>query len=257
MRVICWNVKKSVEAKPATTRLIAELYRGEWRGVICLQEVSHAQAYDIMRCIPNAHIYHACQIWPRSSYKREKWGNLTILKNLSGFNPHVLPFLPHPEKSLVVTTEMNNSIWNIINFHSVTGVGHKEKKGQQYTSLFTYLMAYRQNVILCGDMNEPKEDSANYEAIECWSRSPGNREAAEAVFKGPRTHGMVDAHIEYARAMGSQSLTPTYVNGSTKRRYDHIFVKGHKSIQYFEVRPVDKAISDHWVVRCDLAVSDA
>jgi hypothetical protein len=53
-------------------------------------------------------------------------------------------------------------LWGIINIHSVTGVGHKEKKGKQYAFLFNYLMASGDNVILCGDMNEPKNDSLNY-----------------------------------------------------------------------------------------------
>jgi len=108
MTVITWNIKKSMKAKPKITRKLEELYKGDWRGVICLQEVSPAQALEIRNRFSDAGVYYACNIWPRSSYRREIWGNLTILKNLSGLNPHVLQFLPHPEKSLVVTIEKND-----------------------------------------------------------------------------------------------------------------------------------------------------
>lgn len=257
MRVITWNIKKSMKAKPKITRKLEELYNGDWRGVICLQEVSRAQALEISSRFSDAGVYYACDIWPRSSYRREIWGNLTILKNLSGLNPHVLQFLPHPEKSLVVTIEANDCRWDVINFHSVTGVGHTEKKGKQYFPLFNYLKAAGDHLVLCGDMNEPKIDSLNYEDIECWSRSPGNREAAESVIKGRNVHGMIDAHIEYIRDIGGRSLVPTYRNGNNERRYDHIFVRGHKSIRLFKVESVDPAISDHSIVRCEIELKDA
>jgi endonuclease/exonuclease/phosphatase family metal-dependent hydrolase len=169
----------------------------------------------------------------------------------------VLQFLPHPEKSLVVTIDENNRRWDVINFHSVTGVGHMEKKGKQYSSLFNYLKAAGDHVVLCGDMNEPRSDSLNYEDIECWSRSPGNREAAESVIKGHNVHGMIDAHIEYISHIGGRSLVPTYRDGKDERRYYHIFVRGHKSIHDFKVLSVDPAISDHSIVHCEIELKDA
>ena len=87
MTVITWNIKKSMKAKPKITKTLEELYKGDWRGVICLQEVSPPQADEIRNRFSDADAYYACDIWPHSSYKHEKWGNLTILEHLSGLNP--------------------------------------------------------------------------------------------------------------------------------------------------------------------------
>ena len=185
--------------------------------------------------------------------------------------------MPFPERALSVKIKMNRDIFEVMCFHSLTGVGYKRAKSAQFASLADYLHLKRNDpLILCGDLNEPRIDHYDLDKLEFFDQQGDKGEKASYILRPEGVHNLQDSYRvmisqnkdEWAKIKDEQAQCenieskPLAVSHilprGIKKRYDYIMVSPHWEVIEAEYR-YDDGIqygSDHAIVVSDLKMND-
>lgn len=89
-----------------------------------------------------------------------------------------------PERTLKTSINFDNKQFEVICFHSLTGVDYKKAKSAHFASLVDYLHSnYNKSIILCGDFNEPKIDHIDVDKIVTYNQKGDRGKYAEIFLK--------------------------------------------------------------------------
>ena len=180
---------------------------------------------------------------------------------------------PFPERALKAVINHDGYLFEVICFHSLTGVGYLKAKSAQFTVLAEHLHANQdQPTILCCDLNEPKIDHADPSRLEFFDQKGDQGKAASYIMKPEGKHFLQDTYRLWLKqnpeelnrisreqeTSGDLLSTPLVVshvvNGKINKRYDYIMVSSHWDVVDVQYR-YEEAIrhgGDHAVVIASL-----
>ena len=153
---------------------------------------------------------------------------------------------------------MGEREFELISFHSLTGVAFKKGKSAQFASLADYLHEKKDSpLILCCDLNEPKVDHCNADHIECFDQLGDKGKYASYILKPDDLHNLKDAYRlwldqnqeEHLRAKekhgssegleGSPLAVSHVLRGGKDKRYDYIMISPHFKVVSMDYRDDD------------------
>ncbi len=181
-----------------------------------------------------------------------------------------------PERALCAKVRLGEMDFEIIAFHSLTGVAFKKGKSAHFAALVDFLNSKKGlPLILCCDLNEPRVDHFDLNKVECFDQLGDKGKYASYILKPDGIHDLEDAYRlwlnqnqeEYMRIKEKQSscedltfvpLVASHVlKGGAEKRYDYIMVTPHFAVPRIEYRyeVAVKHGSDHAVVVADVICS--
>ena len=200
MRIIDWNIsyQNSIATKlELLERIIAEV-DNSYHFVVALQEVTEKDQIAISRSgLLNKHVYSLHYRKPGSleSNNRRLGCLIGISQGLDISGSSLIDRALFPERALCAKIMAGQKEFEVISFHSLTGVSFKVGKSSQFVVLAEHLNANRDNpIILCCDLNEPKVDHIDPSEIECFSQAGDKDKYAEYILKPNGIHELEDAY---------------------------------------------------------------
>ena len=275
IRVINWNIccQGQVKKKIALTKkYINEAKEAEKPCIVALQEVTNGAYLDII----SENILHDSSYsldyrkpGPLEGRSRELGCFIGCSEGLNIIQAGLLERAPFPERALKAKIKHGDNLFEIICFHSLTGVGYLRAKSAQFMVLADYLSA---NIsiptVLCGDFNEPKIDHVDQGKLEFFDQKGDQGKAASYILNPQGIHNLQDSYRlwleqnekELQRIKREQETsedllsTPLAVShlvgGKVKKRYDYILISPDWEVvdlQYLYEEAVQHG-SDHAVV---------
>ena len=179
--------------------------------------------------------------------RNRKMGVLTLVFGGLIKESKVLERTIFPDRTLYSKLKLKGRDISILNFHSLTGVGYKNAKGNNFASIAEFLHTTKDLDFFCCDANEPNIDSFDINEVEFWWPK-GNGKFASLIFGNNKVHHLKDpVHIS---PNFFEKLPVSYFTGNTPRRYDYIYISDNwitKSFKfYYEESKI--ASSDHAIV---------
>ncbi len=281
IRVISWNISYQGSASSKVELLLAiisEVKEG-YPCLVALQEVTESAYLEIADTgLFSSHFYSLNYRKP-GEYESKNRG-LGCLVGVSGeidiMNASILDRALFPERALCAKISYHKQEFEVISFHSLTGVAFKMGKAAQFAVLADYLHHNKGNpLILCCDLNEPKIDHLDLCKVECFDQLGDKGQYADYILKPDDIHDLQDAFRlwlsenkeEYQRIKKIQNegenveslpLAVSHVLGNGKnKRYDYIMVTPHFKVSNINYRyeAAMRAGSDHAVVVADLVLN--
>ncbi len=278
LRVISWNIsyhgktKRKIELLKAITTEVTNKYPC----VVALQEVTE-RAYSDIKSVDlfQSHCY-SLQLRQPGKFEGNNRGLGCLIASTDGMvikNYSLIDRALFPERALCAKVNLGDRDFEVISFHSLTGVAFKKGKSAQFATLVDYLHESKNNpIILCCDLNEPKVDHCNIDEIECFDQLGDKGKYAGFILKPDGVHNLEDAYRlwldknqeEYLRIKEKQdscedlNYTPLAVShvlrGGKEKRYDYIMISPYFKVVSMEYRYEDaiESGSDHAVLVADL-----
>ncbi len=278
LRGISWNISYHGNTKGKIELLKAVIgeVNGEYPCVIALQEVTEKAYSDIVREVRFQSHCYSLQLRQPGKFEGNNRGLGCFIGSVGGVEINSFSLIDRalfPERALCASMKLGEKKFEIISFHSLTGVAFKKGKSAQFASLADYLHEKKDSpTILCCDLNEPKVDHYNIEDIECFDQQGDKGKYANYVLKPDGVHNLKDAYRlwldqnqeEYVRIKEKQNnsedmeyapLTVSHVlRGGRGKRYDYIMISPHFKVVTMDYRYEDalKHGSDHAVLVADV-----
>jgi len=280
IRIINWNFCCQGQAKQKIILIKKYINEAEQIGksfIVALQEVTSDAYKDII----NEGIFHdscySLNYRKPGSLEGKSRGLGCFIGCSAGLNingPGLLERAPFPERALKTVINHDGYLFEVICFHSLTGVGYLRAKSAQFTVLAEYLSA--NNIIptvLCGDFNVPKVDHVDRSKLEFFDQKGDRGKAASYILNPQGIHKLQDSYRiwleqndeelqskkseqEAAEDLLSAPLAVSHlVGGKVKKRYDYILISPDwrvVDLQYHYEEAVQHG-SDHALVVADLS----
>jgi endonuclease/exonuclease/phosphatase family metal-dependent hydrolase len=277
-RVIDWNLSYHGKTKEKIELLkaVIEEVNGEYPCVVALQEVTERAYSDILEeGLFQSHCY-SLQLRQPGKFEGNNRGLGCFIGSTGGIGINSFSLIDRalfPERALCANMKLEEKEFEIISFHSLTGVVFKKGKSAQFASLADYLHEKKDSpIILCCDLNEPKVDHSNTDDIECFDQLGDKGKYASYILKPDGVHNLKDAYRlwldqnqeEYVRIKEKQNncedldyapLTVSHtLRGGKDKRYDYIMISPHFKVVSMDYRYEDalKYGSDHAVLVADV-----
>jgi len=216
--------------------------------IVCLQEVLESSKEKIVNYLQPTDYRFSLDLRPPGKFdgKNRKLGLLTMTFGNKIADCHLIQRSIFPERTLVARVDIRNSMVNILNFHSLTGVGYKRAKSSNFASIAEYLNINELDFFCC-DANEPKTDDFEISYLEFWDNGDKGRYPS-LIFGENKVHNLKDS-FRYIKEP-SDKLPISYKTGKTYRRYDMIFNSGNWKVESLEYKYNEsiEASSDHALV---------
>lgn len=272
LRLIQWNVRLGGDCSTKVAAIKRYLDTSDAHmNVVVLQEVipDHEPAYRALFQAGNS----GCSLSLRAPSPLEgKNRALGVMIGVDGGSIETVSLVdraPYPDRTLVVQVKFEGSVYRFIGAHSLTGVGYKRAKSDQFLAIAEYLndaQTGRLPTLMALDANEPEVDAAELADSQFFNNGDKGRGASTLI--GPlATHGLQDVlrtmmaqvpnKADQIRAdANSHALVTSYRTRSRECRYDQVWASDE-----WQVVEVDYAYheglaagSDHAMVVVDLAV---
>ncbi len=275
IRFINWNISYQGQVKQKIDlikKFINEAKESEMACIVALQEVTNGAYLDII----SENIFHDfCyslnyrKPGPLEGRSRGLGCFIGCSEGLNITEAGVLERAPFPERALKAKIKHGDNLFEIICFHSLTGVGYLRAKSAQFMVLADYLSA---NIsiptVLCGDFNEPKIDHVDQGKLEFFDQKGDQGKAASYILNPQGIHNLQDSYRlwleqnekELQRIKREQETSEDLlsfplavshlVGGKVKKRYDYILISPDWEVvdlQYLYEEAVQHG-SDHAVV---------
>ena len=283
IRIINWNICYQGQAKQKIILIKKYINEAKQIGkpfIVALQEVTSDAYKDII----NEGIFHdSCyslnyrKPGPLEGKSRRLGCFIGCSDDFIITEANLLERAPFPERALKAKVKLDNYQFEIISFHSLTGVGYLRAKSAQFTVLAEHLLANNSiPTVLCGDFNEPKIDHFDQSRLEFFDQKGDQGKAASYIMKpegklfmqdtyrlwleqNPEELNRISREQETSGDLLSTPLAVSHVvNGKIKKRYDYIMVSSHWDVVDVQYR-YEEAIrhgGDHAVVIADLGCPD-
>lgn len=238
--------------------------------IICLQEVTPAfyALYKEKDAFSNhAYSLHFRERGVYEGKNRELGCIIVALGNVDITSSFLIDRALFPERALVAEVTAGDKSFQIICFHSLTGVGYKRAKSAHFAALVDYLHDRKDKpTVLCCDLNEPKVDHYQLEQNVYFSQYKGDN--GEDVARVLNPEGIHDLEDSFRIWLHQDSALSTEIKNRQKRaedikysplavshkvnnrypkRYDYIMVSPHftvDSMQYHYEEGIKNG-SDH------------
>jgi len=275
IRFINWNISYQGQVKQKIDlikKFINEAKESEMACIVALQEVTNGAYLDII----SENIFHDfCyslnyrKPGPLEGRSRGLGCFIGCSEGLNITEAGLLERAPFPERALKAKIKHGDNLFEIICFHSLTGVGYLRAKSAQFMVLADYLSA---NIsiptVLCGDFNEPKIDHVDQGKLEFFDQKGDQGKAASYILNPQGIHNLQDSYRlwleqnekELQRIKREQETSEDLlsfplavshlVGGKVKKRYDYILISPDWEVvdlQYLYEEAVQHG-SDHAVV---------
>ncbi len=152
-----WNISYSCKTDKVV-KLLKERIEGD--SIVCLQEVLQSNKEKLVEELkPTGFKFSLDSRKPgKFDGKNRKLGLLTMSFGGIIRNSQLLERSLFPERTLFTSAKFEKKEINVLNFHSLTGVGYKRGKSSQFASIAEYLNQYDIDFFCC-HANEAKTDS--------------------------------------------------------------------------------------------------
>lgn len=278
IRLINWNISCQGQSKQKIALIkqyINEAKKKDKPCIVALQEVTGDAYKDIIsESIFHKHCYSLNYRKPGflEGKSRELGCFIGCSDDLAITGAALLERAPFPERALKAKIKHDDYLFEVICFHSLTGVGYLRAKSAQFTVLAEYLSTNHDlSTVLCCDLNEPKIDHVDQSRLEFFDQKGDQGKAASYILNPQGIHKLQDSYRlwleqneeelqrikreqEVCEDLFSTPLTVSHiVGGKVKKRYDYILVSPHWDvidIQYLYERAI-KHGSDHALVVAD------
>ncbi len=273
--IISWNIsyQGNVKKKLALIKqLTGEAEKSGNPFIVALQEVTEDAYKDIISeniCREHCYSLNYRQPGPLEGKSRGLGCFIGCSNALDITEAFLLERAPFPERALIAGIRHNDFSFEVICFHSLTGVGYLRAKSAQFTVLAEYLHANQGHpIILCCDLNEPKIDHVDQDKLEFFDQKGDQGKAASYILNPKGLHKLEDSYRlwlkqnpevldriakeqETCEDLLSTPLAVSHmVGGKVNKRYDYILVSPHWEVLDVEYR-YEEAIKyggDHAVV---------
>jgi len=281
IRIINWNICCQGQTKQKVAlikKYIKETKEKEVPYVVALQEVTSGAYLDIIsENIFHDYCYSLNYRKPGSLEGKSRGLGCFIgcSDDLTINESDLIERAPFPERALKAKINHGDYQFEVICFHSLTGVGYLRAKSAQFNVLAEYLSAnINIPTVLCGDFNEPKVDHVDQSRLEFFDQKGDQGKAASYILNPQGIHKLQDSYRlwleqnakELQRIKSEQIASEDIlsaplaashlVGGKVKKRYDYIMVSpqwGVIDIQYLYEEAVRYG-SDHALVVADLCL---
>jgi len=277
-RVINWNISYHGKTKDKLDLLkaIIKEVNGKYPFVVALQEVTERAYNDIVsEGLFQSHCY-SLQLRKPGKFEGNNRGLGCFIGSAGGIEISNFSLIDRallPERALCANMKYGEKEFEIISFHSLTGVAFKKGKSAQFASLADYLHEKKDSpLILCCDLNEPKVDHCNADDIECFDQIGDKGKYASYILKPDGVHNLKDAyrlwldqnqeeHLRAKEKQGSSEdlegapLAVSHVlRGGKDKRYDYIMISPNFKVVSMDYRYKDALEhgSDHAVLVADV-----
>ena len=275
IRVINWNISYQGQTKQTIAlikKCLNEAKEAEMPFIVALQEVTNGAYLDII----SENIFHdSCyslnyrKPGPLEGKSRGLGCFIGCSEGLKIIEAGLLERAPFPERALKAKIKHGDNLFEIICFHSLTGVGYLRAKSAQFMVLADYLSANKSiSAVLCGDFNEPKIDHVDQGKLEFFDQKGDQGKAASYILNPQGIHKLQDSYRlwleqneeEFQRIKREQETSEDLLSaplavshlagGKVKKRYDYILISPDwvvVDLQYLYDEAVQRG-SDHAVV---------
>ena len=281
IRIINWNICCQGQAKQKIAlikKYINEAKESERPCIVALQEVTGDAYKDIIsESIFHKHCYSLNYRKPGflEGKSRELGCFIGCSDDLAITGAALLERAPFPERALKAKIKHDDYLFEVICFHSLTGVGYLRAKSAQFTVLAEYLSTNHDlPTVLCCDLNEPKIDHVDQSRLEYFDQKGDQGKAASYILNPQGIHKLQDSYRlwleqnakELQRIKSEQEASEDIlsaplavshlVGGKVKKRYDYILISPDWNVvdlQYLYEEAVQHG-SDHALVVADLCL---
>lgn len=278
IRIVDWNVSYQGNSKAKIgllKKITNELGEG-YPCIIAMQEVTESIHFDITRDDIFSNYAYSLNLRSPGQYE-ERNRSLGCLVACTGgikiIDSSLIDRAPFPERTLCVHARLGQIVFEIVCFHSLTGVGFKKAKSAQFAALADYLsLKQGKPAILCCDLNEPQIDHYDLSRVKLFDQQGDGGLAASYILGNSPVHGLRDTYRvwltknpeklrkikemqDLSEDLASTPMQISHLAGSKNaKRYDYIFCSEHWEVNHVEYR-FQEAInvgSDHALVTADL-----
>lgn len=244
IKIIQWNISYKCRINEIVNFVYQKI---DAHTIICLQEVTESHKKIIIESLnPTDYAYSLDYRKPgRFDKKNRRMGILTLAFGGKVENAKTVDRSVFPDRTLYTTILFKQIKVQILNFHSLTGVGYKKAKSSNFASIAEFLHDENNLDFFCCDANEPKVDSFEIEKLEFWNKG---KPSVSLIFSSNKVHMLKDP-VKSKRDQFDK-LPYSYKTGKTFRRYDYIFKSEKwitKKITYLYDESI-QASSDHAMV---------
>lgn len=277
LRVINWNISYigDIKAKIDCLKSLITEVLGDHPCIIALEEVTEKAYTELLKeDLFNNHAYSLNYRKPGVFEGRNRGlGCMVICVNgIEITNSLLLNRALFPERTLVANLRYDKSDFELICFHSITGVDYKKAKSAQFATLADFLNSRGNNpTILCCDLNEPEIDHIDLNQVRFFDQKGDKGKYASLILRPNGIHFLEDSYRvwlsnnteefnsikkvqEASENLVSTPLTVSHIlRGGIRKRYDYIMATPHWIVKKVDYR-YDEAIrngSDHAIVVTD------
>jgi len=273
LRIINWNISYLGKPDRKIEFLNGMVNQVDYPCLVALEEVT-GSAYEAI-CEANIfqdHLYSLI-LRPQGRFESKNRGLGCFIGTTGEIkitDSSLIDRAPFPERALTAKVKTSRSQFDIICFHSLTGVHFKKAKSAHFAALADYLNLKRgEPLILCCDLNEPKFDYLDPDKMEFFDQKGDKGKYARLILQPGIAHDLQDVYRVnlYKTNPGlfenqknpdilipDQHAASHIFRGGIKKRYDYIMASTHWSVK--DVRYLyDEAIlhgSDHALLLADL-----
>ena len=260
IRIIQWNIKHNSDSDYIAKFLVKQI---QGITIVQLQEVTVGH-YQLIHSVlkPSASV-HSLSMRPRGKFegKNRELGVATFVFGGELLGSNLLNRSVFPERTLVTELLISDKVIRTLNFHSLTGVGYKQAKSSNFSSIADYLYEYPIDFFSC-DANEPSKDAFVEEDLVFFDNGDKGK-CASLLFGVDKVHTLRDVWrthqelilLNQGSNLNAIELPISYViNNRISKRYDFIFASADwkpKTVKYLFDESI-AASSDHSMVIADL-----
>ena len=258
LRFIQWNIKHNSD--PVLIAKFILQYKEELC-IVQLQEVTTSHFRTIAKILDAQSSAHSLTLRPRGKFegKNRELGVAIFVFGGELTNADLLHRSVFPERTLISELNFENIRLRTLNFHSLTGVGYRQAKSSNFSTIADYLHSFPVDIFSC-DANEPNIDALQLKDLVFFDNGDKGK-CASLVFGIDKVHELNDVWRTHTLANGlsstmhSQEFPISYaINSKLLKRYDFIYAAQH--IQPIAVNYLYSASklasSDHAMVIADL-----
>lgn len=221
-------------SQPAAIRGFLKRRIGRGPAIVCLEEVKRSSYDKLLGLLkPTAQRFSLDLRQPgEDEGKGRKLGVAILAFGLKVHFPRLLGRSVFPERTVSARIDGIVGCVRVIAFHSLTRVGYRELKAENFALIADYLRRRRNTVdFLCFDANEPRHDSMDLDKVVLSPKDKGTVEKAALVIGPEKVHDLTDSCVDYLKGKGKvvtrDPLTVSYKTGTpskrqTEKRYDYI-----------------------------------
>ena len=279
LRVINWNISYQVN-NPKSKLLKSAINEVKTPSVIALQEVSEGTYQDLCENeILKGCVFSLNYRKPgRFDGKNRALGCLiACVGDIVVMESSVIERAPFPERTLVARLKVADNVFEIVCFHSLTGVAYGRAKSAQFSAISEYLHGLSGvPVVFCGDANEPKIDHYDLDKTVFFNQKGDGGKTAKMLLGRTDAHNLRDAYRiwlesndkelerikryqgEKEKNLDSAPLAVSHIVRGKKKRYDYLFVSPEWSVENVDYRYAKAMFtgSDHAMLVVDLILAD-
>lgn len=227
LRVIQWNV--SVRSRiDGIGAFLQSLILDEVPTIVCLQEVQEHLYVGLTKVLrPDGAAYSLAFRTPgKYEGKNRRMGVAILVFNASIIEAGLLDRTVFPERTIWCRAAIFGVPIKIVSFHSLTGVGYKNAKASNFSTIADYLEQDPALDFLCFDANEPKTDSKKIRELEFWPGNGDKGRNASLIMGSDKVHSLEDSFRKYLHESSDHESIQLPITHSTNgfgRRYDYVF----------------------------------